>query len=101
MGRGHLCWTKRISVNEWCLISSMFVLIGGTGGSRQPRRGRQAMLVMVLYMYVIVYGGDMEVDRKEFDTFQCVIASSVFPGHFVQQHIKSALVFLIKTTTPI
>lgn len=23
MGRGRLCWTKKISINEWCLVSSL------------------------------------------------------------------------------
>ena len=54
MGRGRLCWTKKISVNEWCLVSSVCVY----GGQKQWGRERQAMLVMVVCMNVnIPYEG--------------------------------------------
>lgn len=45
MGRGHLFWTKKISVNEWCLVSSVGVLGGGQkqlGRERQTSHGGDA-----------------------------------------------------------
>lgn len=68
------------------------------GGSRQPRRGRQAVVVTVLCMHgsVFVYRGDVKEDGKESDMFHCVSSVLiVFHGHFLLRHIYSTLFFVL------
>lgn len=61
-------WTKKISVNEWCLVSSVGVL-GGGGKNSWVEKDRQAMVVMPVCMY------ESEEDGKQFDMLQCIIRS--------------------------
>lgn len=79
MGRGHLGWTKKISVNEWCLVSCVCIYDGGGHKDRQAMSVDDDGVCVCLYLLKRYW--------QELDMQQCSI--SLFVLHVSRPFIHS------------